>query len=120
MPLKIHGFDTFRNYLDEKLDLVQWIREELTTIPHLEIVTEPSLSIVTFRLQPPGITGEALNEINQRLLDQINESGDVFLTATDLDDLFTIRICVLCFRTHLERLKLCAERIRTAASELCK
>lgn len=120
LPLKIHGFDTFRNYLDEKLDLVQWVREELAQIPHLEIATDPSLSIVTFRLQPPDVTGPALNEVNQQLLNQINESGDVFLTATDLDDLFTIRICILCFRTHLERLELCVERIRNAANVLCQ
>ena len=119
LPLKTHGFNTFRNYLNEKLDLIQWARDELATIPHLEIVTEPSLSIVTFRLQPPGLTGAALNELNQQLLTQINESGEVFLTATNLGGLFTIRICVLCFRTHLERLQLCLERIRAAASELC-
>ena len=118
LPLKLHGFDTFRNYLDEKLDLVRWAHGELTQVPHLKIVTEPSLSIVTFRLQPPGVDGTELNELNQRFLKQINASRDVYLTATELDGRLTIRICVLCFRTHLERLQLCLERIRDAAAAL--
>ena len=116
LPLKLHGFDTFRNYLDEKLDLVTWAHGELTQIPHLKIVTEPSLSIVTFRLQPPGVDGAELNKLNQRFLKQINASRDVYLTGTNLNGQFTIRICVLCFRTHLERLEICLKQIRDAAA----
>ncbi|MCP3693943.1 MAG: hypothetical protein GY917_17195, partial [Planctomycetaceae bacterium] len=64
--------------------------------------------------QPTGITGQTLNELNQQLLTEINRSAEVFLTATDLDGCFTIRICVLCFRTHLERLEACVQHIRDA------
>jgi aromatic-L-amino-acid decarboxylase len=118
LPLKIHGFDTFKNYLDEKLDLVQWTAQQLENIPNLKIITQPSLSILTFRLQPPGVTDQAINELNQQLLTEINRSGEVFLTATDLDGCFTIRICVLCFRTHLDRLEACVQRIRDACQAL--
>ena len=119
LPLKIHGFDTFRNYLDEKLDLIQWVQQELQAIEHVQVTTDPSLSIITFRLQPAGLCGQDLEELNQQFLNKINEAGDVFLTATDLAGSFTIRICVLCFRTHLDRLETCLERVRTAATLLC-
>ena len=38
----------------------------------IEIVAEPQLSLVAFRLAPQGITGDALDALNRRLLERIN------------------------------------------------
>ena len=49
--------------LDEKLDLARWACEELLKIDDLEVVTEPQLSIVTFRLRPEGLEEAELTEL---------------------------------------------------------
>jgi len=118
LPLKMHGIEPFRRNLDEKLDLASRATEELRAIPDIEILAEPQLSIVAFRLAPPGLELEAANGLNRRLLDRINAKKRVYLTATNLNGVFAIRICVLSFRTHLDRVLAGLEDVREAAASL--
>ncbi len=114
LPLKMHGVQPFRQALEEKLDLAAWATAALKKIPEIEIVAEPQLSIVAFRLNRPGLDTPALNALNHAWLQAINARKRVLLTGTMLGDRFAIRICALCFRTHQDRLEMCLEDIRTA------
>jgi aromatic-L-amino-acid decarboxylase len=118
LPVKLMGIDPFRANLAEKLDLATWAAEQLRTIPGVEIVAEPQLSIVTFRLTQPDLDAAALNRLNHDFLDCVNARRRVYLTGTTLAGLFTIRICVLSFRTHLDRMEQGLEDIRAAAAEV--
>jgi aromatic-L-amino-acid decarboxylase len=115
LPVKILGIEPFRTSLDEKLDLAAWATEQLHTIPGVEIVAEPQLSIVAFRLSLPGLDTGELNRLNQSFLERVNQRRRVFLTGTMLSGLFTIRICVLSFRTHMDRMEQALEDISEAA-----
>jgi len=119
LPVKIHGLETFSNYLDEKLDLAQFAARELRAIPGVEVLATPQLSILAFRLAREGLEPEALNELNRDFLDRINGATQrIFLSPTSLDGGFAIRICVIVFRTHLEHVQHCIDVIRQAAAEL--
>jgi aromatic-L-amino-acid decarboxylase len=118
LPLKMHGVPVFREALDEKLDLATWVRDELRAIEHLTVVAEPQLSILAFRLEPPGLDPPAMDELNRKLLRRINDRQRVFLTATNLKGRFVIRICVLSFRTHLERMRQALEDIALSVNEV--
>lgn len=121
LPLKLHGAGPFREALAEKLALTRWATGQLREMPEIEILAEPQLSIVAFRLHPPG-AGEAtlddLNDLNRRFLAAINRRNRVHLTATMLGDRFALRICVLSFRTHQDRMEACLEDLRAAAAEV--
>jgi aromatic-L-amino-acid decarboxylase len=119
LPLKMHGIAPFRHNLDEKLALTRWATEELRKIDAMEIVAEPQLSIVAFRVVRPGLDGEALNQLNHALLQRINAKQRVYLSGTLLGDRFVLRLCVLSFRTHLERIQMAIEDIREAVEESC-
>jgi aromatic-L-amino-acid decarboxylase len=118
LPLKMHGVEPFRQNLDEKLDLINWATQELRRIPGIEIVAEPQLTIVAFRYRPPEPDDEDLDTLNQRLLEKINGKKRVYLTATRLKGSFVIRICIVSFRTHLDRIQACIEDIRRSIKEL--
>jgi aromatic-L-amino-acid decarboxylase len=118
LPLKMHGAGTFRAALDEKLDLTEWAAGQLRLIEALEIVAEPQLSIVAFALRSAGHTSDEANRRNRELLDRINAKGRVHLTGTLLDGRFVIRICVLSFRTHKDRMEVCMEDIRRSVREI--
>jgi len=118
LPMKLHGAEVFRQALDEKLDLADWATQELRTIDNMEIVAEPQLSIVAFRLRPPDLDEVALAELNKELRERINDKQRVFLTPTTLDDRYVIRICVLNFRTHMDRMEMCMEDIRSSVNEV--
>jgi aromatic-L-amino-acid decarboxylase len=118
LPIAMHGIGAFRRNLEEKLELTRWATEELRTIPGIEIVAEPQLSIVAFRMAPPNLDAEAVNALNRRFLAAINARKRVYLTGTMLGNRFALRICVLSFRTHLDRMREGMEDIREAATEV--
>ncbi len=117
LPLKMHGVAPFRRNLEEKLALTRWATEELRKIPSIEIVAEPQLSIVAFRVVRSGLGPEALNQLNQNVLSRINARKRIYLSGSLLDNKFVIRICVLSFRTHLDRMQMGIEDIRAAVEE---
>jgi len=118
LPMKMNGAGAFRRNLEEKLDLVQWATSQLRRIPDIEIIAEPQLTVVAFRLFRSGLAGDELNLLNRRLLDGINSRKRVFLTSTTLAGKFVIRICVVSFRTHKDRMEAAVEDIRAAVAEL--
>lgn len=118
LPLKLHGAGAFRAHLEEKLALARFAEEALRGIPGLEIVAPPQLSILAFRLRPAGLAQDALNALNQRFLECINAPGRIYLTPTFLNGDFVLRLALLSFRTHQDRLELGLEDIRAAAAAL--
>ncbi len=118
LPMKLHGMGPFEEHLQEKLDLARMALEELRRIPNLEIMAEPQLSILAFRLNPGALGLEDLNELNRRFLEAINAPGRIYLTPTFLDGAFVIRIALLSFRTHRDRLLMGLEDIRNAVMAL--
>ena len=118
LPIKLFGIDAFRDALDEKMDLARWAAEELRGIPDMEIVAEARLSLTAFRLAPAGMGEEELGALNQDLLARVNAKQNVYLTATTVDGRFLLRICVLSFRTHMDRMEQCLADIREATAEM--
>jgi aromatic-L-amino-acid decarboxylase len=118
LPVKMHGIEPFRKNLEEKLELAAWATEELRSLPGIEIVAEPQLSLVAFRLTRPGLNPETEDEINRQLIRKVNARKRVYLTGTTLRGRFVVRICVLSFRTHFDRMKAALEDIQAALGEL--
>jgi aromatic-L-amino-acid decarboxylase len=118
LPFKLVGLSAFRRALDEKLDLARAAAEGLKWIPGIEVVAEPELSTVAFRAVREGLGLEETNTLNRRLLDAANRRRRVYLTATTVNGRFLLRICVLSFRTHRDRIDQCLEDIAAAAREV--
>jgi aromatic-L-amino-acid/L-tryptophan decarboxylase len=117
LPIKMHGIRPFREALDEKLDLARQAADELRAIPGIEVLAEPELSLLAFRFVPPGAgEGADLNRLNKKLLERINERKRVFLTGTLLHGRFALRICVLSFRTHHDRIAMAIEDVQKAVA----
>lgn len=118
LPIKMHGINTFRKALDEKLDLVHWVTDRLETIPQIEIVARPQLTVVAFKLRNPNHDQALCNKFTRQLLDRINSYRRVLLTGTLIEEMFVIRICILSFRTHQDKVLQCVDDIKRACREL--
>lgn len=118
LPLKMHGVAPFRENLREKLELARYAADALRAMPGIEILAEPQLSILAFRRAPRDRSPEETDAANRRLLDAINARRRVHLTGTTLRGRFALRICVLSFRTHRDRIDACLEDIRSALAEM--
>lgn len=109
LPLMLHGAAAFREALTEKLALADRFHEGLTARIErgapVEIVDAPQLSIVPFRLRRgPDEPLADYDRRNATWLAAINARGRACLSSTKLpvDDglAFTLRVCILSFRTH--------------------
>jgi aromatic-L-amino-acid decarboxylase len=115
LPLMLHGLGAFREQLQEKLELARWAHRQLSSDPHFELVDEPQLSVVAFRLRGPA---EQVDLVAPELLARVNARKRVFLSSTRLRGRYVLRICVLSFRTHAERVKEAVLALRQEAQTL--
>lgn len=114
LPIKLLGIAPFRDALQEKLDLAREAADEVRKLPGIEMVAEPELSLFAFRQVRPGLDGPGLDRLNVKLLRGINDRKRVFLTGTRLGGRFTLRMCVLSFRTHRDRVAMAVEDLAAA------
>lgn len=129
LPLALHGIAPFRHNLDEKLDLARRARDQLAELPGIEIVAAPTLTVVVFRLVPPGgaAGGEggdragrlaASEALNRALIDRVNAQGNAFVMGIQLKGEFAVRMCILSFRAHLDRVVTAIDDVRAAAIDV--
>tara|TARA_B110000046_G_scaffold173897_1_gene196997 strand:- start:2756 stop:4195 length:1440 start_codon:yes stop_codon:yes gene_type:complete len=96
LPLKIHGLAPFRAALNEKLILSTYFYKQI--LAHgFQSSGPPQLTITTF-WYPMNNRGD--NAFNKRLIQNIQQEGQIFLSSTMIENRFVIRLCVLVFRTH--------------------
>ncbi len=104
LPLMLHGVRAFREALTEKLELADRVYLALVEMG-LEVLGRPQLTTVAFRL--PHMTGEDPRDWNARnaaFMERINAKGRVYLSSTEVRGGFTLRVCIVSFRTHADRI----------------
>jgi aromatic-L-amino-acid/L-tryptophan decarboxylase len=110
LPLVLHGVRAFREALDEKLDLTEYLYAALSEMPEIELPWAPQLSVVAFRL------AGATDEEDRAFLRRINDSKRVYLSSTTIGGRHVIRACIVSHRTHRARIDEAIEIIRSAAT----
>jgi len=115
LPLQLHGLAAFRDQLAEKLALARWAHDALRADPRFEMLDPPQLSVVAFRLRGPA---EEADRLGPELLRRVNARRRVLLSSTRVRGRYTLRICVLSFRTHHDRVRDAVEALREEAAAL--
>jgi glutamate/tyrosine decarboxylase-like PLP-dependent enzyme len=101
MALKFHGLDGYTASIERDLALADQLAERARQYGDLQLMAEPSLSIVCFRFAPLSMRDdvEKLNQLNKRLLEAIQLSGNAFLSSTTINGAFCLRACVINHRS---------------------
>jgi aromatic-L-amino-acid decarboxylase len=105
LPFQLHGVQAFRDQLTEKLALTRWAHARLAREPLFEIFDEPQLSIVALAARPPAGHPLDANAFGAEVLRRVNARKRVFLSSTAIDGRYLLRICVVSFRTHFDRVR---------------
>ena len=108
LPIKYLGIKPFRDQLEEKLMLAQWMAHELSMLPFIKIVAWPQLSVFTFKIEQKQLKSDELDLLNKQLLNEINKKGRILLTPykyNDQEGCFSIRIAIVSYRTTREDLQ---------------
>jgi len=120
LPMALHGISPFRDNLEEKLALARLASEDLGAIPGVQIVAQPTLTVVLFRLGLPDRDENELADLNRRLVERVNAKQRVFLMNVTFKGRSSIRMCILSFRSHLDRVLEAIADVREAAADLTR
>ena len=115
LPLKVLGVAPFRAALSEKILLARYFYERIQTLDGFAVGPYPDLSVVTYRYVPPRGDADAFN---QQLVKSIQHDGRIFLSSTQIDGHFVLRLAVGCFRTHRDDIDATLDVLRWKANEL--
>ena len=97
------GRSGYEKMIREDIQLSQMLFDLANDHPELEAVSQ-SLSITTLRYIPPGYSPvgaqeDYLNKLNESLLNELQQGGEVFLSNAVVNKKYCLRSCIVNFRT---------------------
>jgi aromatic-L-amino-acid decarboxylase len=110
MTIRYFGQDGLASLIREHVKLAHGFAAWVDESEDFERTAPAPLSAVCFRARRRGVNDEGfLEQLNARLMSEVNATGEVFLSHTKLRGLYTLRIAIGNIRTraeHVERLKI--------------
>ncbi len=93
--MRSFGLEGMQKKLRHHLALTQNLKTKLEAHPDFEILAPVEFNLICFRYHPARIEAEEeVNQLNVRLLENLNKSGQVYLTHTKLKGIFTLRVVI--------------------------
>jgi len=87
--MRAYGLDGLRHMIRDHVRWAEGLCERLRGEPGFQIVTEPVLSLFSFRHAPEGVTD--LDAHNRALVTRINDDGRIYLTQSEHDGCIVVR-----------------------------
>lgn len=116
MVLRAFGADgiaaRIRHHCELATMFAGWVRAE----SEWEIAAPHPFSTVCFRHVPAGLSLAEVNAHNARILDRVNESGDIFMSHTMLGPTYVLRVAIGNLRTGESHLARAWELLRGGAA----
>ena len=114
MQLRYFGLSGLRSRLQQHLDLAQELAGWIEDDPDAQLLFPVPFGTVCFRMRPRRYAGregepvvaEALDALNEAVMNRVNGSGQIFFSHTRIDDVFVLRLAVGNIRQerrHIER-----------------
>lgn len=110
--LRSYGLSGLQSHLRRHIEMAQRFSDWVDAQPFLERAAPAPFSVICFRAVPPGMEqGEALDGFNRRLMEEINASGEIYLSHTRLDDGIALRVAIGNVGTDSSDLERCRKLI---------
>jgi aromatic-L-amino-acid/L-tryptophan decarboxylase len=117
LPIKLFGMSAFKNCLDEKLDLTEFLLKEFKKIKEIEILSTCPLTVINFRYNN-GENEKELDEKNKLIINYISKEQQVMVVNTTLNGIFSIRVCILHPRTSKSIIEMFLKLLKNAISNI--
>ncbi|MGI9487595.1 MAG: pyridoxal phosphate-dependent decarboxylase family protein [Geminicoccaceae bacterium] len=90
--IRSYGVEQLREIIRNHIRMAAELAAKIDAHPDFELTTKPSLSLFSFRYTPAG--APALDDLNAKLLQTINDDGRIYLTQTRHKGDYVIRFQV--------------------------
>jgi len=94
MVIRHFGASGLRARLAEHMRLAKLFADWVDASPVFERLAPVLFSVVCFRARPDGMADSDIDALNERLLESINDTGEIFISHTKLDGRYTLRLAV--------------------------
>jgi len=122
MIIRSYGTNQIQNTLRSHLEYAQHLKGMIDNDDDFELIAPVPFSTVVFRWNPHQgkntHSTDELNSLNERLMNAINATGEVFLSHTKLRGIFCIRLAIGNIKTTRDDINLAWNIIRQQASTL--
>jgi aromatic-L-amino-acid/L-tryptophan decarboxylase len=118
MVIRSFGTDGLAARIREHVRIAQEFASWIEAEPDWEIMAPHPFSLVCFRYAPKGLDEQQTNALNQKIMDDVNASGEAFLSHTKLRGKFVLRLAVGNIRTEEKHVARVWELLRAISDSL--
>ncbi len=120
MVIRALGAEGIANTIREHISYAKRLEKMIQGTPNFELLAPVPFSTIVFRFSPKPATGNIaeLNTLNEKLMESVNQTGQVFLSHTKLRGKFGIRLTIGNIKTTWEDVALAWDIIQQKAKEL--
>lgn len=112
--MRYFGQEGLKDRIREHIRLARTFAMWVEMSENFELMAETTFALVCFRAIPKGV--EDLDAFNEKIMNEINASGEAYLSHTKLNDKFTLRLSVGSIRVEERHLK----KVWSLLNEFCK
>lgn len=98
--VRYFGVAAIRAEMNRAMDLAVFAERLVRAEPMFEVLSPAQLGVLCFRVHPAGMDdAAALDALNERVNAAVSAGGRYLISSTRLRGTFTLRMCILGFRT---------------------
>jgi len=116
---KEHGAGRIGELIDQNCAQARYLAERVEREPELELLAPADLNIVCFRLRREGLDAAALDQLNEDVVADVQESGVAVPSTTRIKDRLAIRVNITNHRTRRGDLDALVDAVLKAGRMRC-
>jgi glutamate/tyrosine decarboxylase-like PLP-dependent enzyme len=118
MSFKETGVAQYGRLIQQNIDQARYLAERVEAAPELELAAPVPLNVVCFRYVRAGLDDAALDEINKRIVVDLQETGIAVPTGTKIRGRYVVHVAHTNHRSRREDFDLLAREVIRLGEEL--
>jgi glutamate/tyrosine decarboxylase-like PLP-dependent enzyme len=121
LALQAFGRDGYAAMIDYNIRLAALLEELVQVTPGLTLAAPRGLSIVCWRVEPEGLSGQALEQLQTDVIEELENRGIAMISNAQLrDGRAALRACIANFRTRAEDVEAIVQASAEIGAELAR
>jgi aromatic-L-amino-acid decarboxylase len=116
--IRTYGTEGLQEKVRYHIHIASELKKMISEESDFEILAPVIISVVCFRYRPQGYSEEEINNLNEKLNHQLNDTGKLYLSHTVLNGRYTLRMVTAQTNVRLEHVERAWKLIRAMARKL--
>ncbi len=120
MSLKEHGARKYGRLIQQNIDQARYLAELIDAAPELKLEAPVTLNVVCFRYLRPGLDGATLDELNERIVTELQEAGVAVVSGTTIRGKYVLHMANCNHRSRREDFDVLIREVIRVGKELAQ